>query len=91
MAFDGMNILIQAIKNALATTPAATGPSDTAGGNAFRLAVIKALKQTDYQGVTGHTTFDANGDTTNKVFTLYKVALVSGQPGLETETVINVQ
>lgn len=91
MAFDAMNILIQAIKNALSATPAAKGAGDTSGGNAFRAAVIKALKQTDWQGATGHTTFDANGDTTNKVFTLYKVAVVSGTPGLETETVVTVQ
>jgi branched-chain amino acid transport system substrate-binding protein len=90
-AFDVMNILIQAIKKALSTTSAAQDANDTAGANTFRTAVISALKQTDYRGVTGHTTFDTNGDTTNKVFTLHKVALVNGTPDLETEAVITVQ
>jgi len=89
-SFDAMNILIQAIKKALTTTPAAKDASDTAGGNAFRAAVIAALKQTDYTGVTGHTTFDANGDTTNKVFTIYKVATVSGKGDLVSEAVVTL-
>jgi branched-chain amino acid transport system substrate-binding protein len=90
-AFDGMNILIQAIKKALTTTPAAKDANDKAGGAAFRQAVINALKQTDWSGVTGHTTFDANGDTTNKVFTIYDVALTGSTPGLEVKGSVNVQ
>ncbi|HEU5382829.1 MAG TPA: branched-chain amino acid ABC transporter substrate-binding protein [Ktedonobacteraceae bacterium] len=90
-SFDSMNILIQAIKKALTTTPAAKDGNDTAGGAAFRAAVISALKQTDWNGATGHTTFDANGDTTNKVFTIYKVALVSNKPDLESESVVTLQ
>ena len=35
------------------------------------MAVISALKQTDYTGPTGHHTFDANGDTTNKVVSVF--------------------
>ncbi len=34
------------------------------------------LHNTSYDGALGHTSFDANGDTTNTGFTLYKV--VSG-------------
>lgn len=90
-AFDAMNILIQAIKTALATTPAAKDASDTAGGTAFRAAVITALKTIAYDGVTGHTTFDANGDTTNKVFTIYKVGTVSGTANLISEAVVTLQ
>lgn len=90
-AFDAMNILIQAIKTAMATTPPAKSESDTSGATAFRTAVISALKQTDYNGVTGHITFDANGDTTNKVFTIYKVALVNGKPDLQSESVVTLQ
>ena len=37
----------------------------------FRKAIINALKQTDYTGPTGHHTFDANGDTTNKVVSIF--------------------
>lgn len=89
-SYDAMNILIQAIKKALTTTPAAKNANDTAGGAAFRTAVIAALKQTSYDGVTGHTTFDANGDTTNRVFTIYKVALVNGKPDLQSEAVVTL-
>jgi branched-chain amino acid transport system substrate-binding protein len=90
-SFDAMNVLIQAIKKALTTTPAAKDANDTNSGKAFRAAVISALKQTSYDGVTGHTTFDANGDTTNKVFTIYKVALVNGKSDLESESVVTLK
>jgi len=89
-AFDSMNVLIQAIKTALTSTKAATSSSDTTGGNAFRLAVISAIKQTSYDGVTGHIGFDENGDTTNKVFTIYKVASVSGKADLQSEAVVTL-
>src|SRR6202040_3333751 len=73
-AYDCMNILIQAIKSALASgakTPQNSG--DAAGAKAFRQAVIDALKKTDYTGPTGHHTFDANGDTTNKVISIFLI------------------
>lgn len=89
--YDCMNILIQAIKNALKTTPAAKDANDQAGGKAFRQAVIDQLKKTDYNGVTGHTTFDENGDTNNKVFTIYQVALVNGKSDLESKDVVTLQ
>ncbi|TMD57924.1 MAG: branched-chain amino acid ABC transporter substrate-binding protein [Chloroflexi bacterium] len=66
------DILIQAIKRAInggATVPSSS--SDKAGATAFRSAVINALKQTDYTGPTGHHTFDPNGDTTNKVVSIF--------------------
>lgn len=89
-SFDSMNVLIQAIKTALTTTKPAQNGNDTAGGATFRAAVISALKKTSWDGVTGHTTFDANGDTTNKVFTIYKVALVNGKPDLASESVVTL-
>jgi len=73
-AYDCANILIQAIKKAIAsgaTTP--QNASDLTGAKAFRTAVINALKQTDYTGPTGHHTFDANGDTTNKVVSVFQI------------------
>ncbi len=73
-AYDSMNILIQAIKKAIAggaVTPQNSG--DTAGAVAFRTAVIAAMKTTDYTGPTGHHTFDANGDTTNKVVSVFLI------------------
>lgn len=36
-------------------------------------AIIDAVKATDTEGITGHISFDANGDTTNKAITLYVV------------------
>ena len=73
-AFDCANILIQAIKTALANgakTP--QNSSDTAGAVAFRTAVIKAIQNIQFSGVLGPQSFDANGDTTNRVITIYKV------------------
>jgi branched-chain amino acid transport system substrate-binding protein len=73
-AFDCANILIQAIKTALANgahTP--TSSSDTAGAVAFRTAVINAIQNISFDGVLGHQAFDANGDTTNKVITIFKL------------------
>ena len=56
--YEAANIAIDAIKHATAKT---------------RDAVCAALRQTkDFKGVLGTTTFDANGDTTNKVISFYK-------------------
>jgi branched-chain amino acid transport system substrate-binding protein len=81
-AYDCANILIQAIKTALAHgahTP--RNANDAAGAKSFRQAVIDALKSTSYEGITGHQAFDANGDTTNKIISIYKLAAnTSGKP-----------
>jgi len=80
-AYDCANILIQAIKTALANgahTPANSG--DLAGAKAFRLAVINAVQGTSWDGITGHQAFDSNGDTTNKVISIYQLAAVNGKP-----------
>lgn len=79
--YDCANILIQAIKTALANgahTP--KDSSDTTGAMLFRQAVISAIQNISYDGVTGHQSFDANGDTTNKVFSVYQLATVNGRP-----------
>lgn len=73
-AYDAANILIQSIKTALANgahTP--VNSSDAAGAKAFRTAVIAAIQGISYSGVLGHTSFDSNGDTTDKVITVYKL------------------
>lgn len=73
-AYDAANILIQSIKTALANgahTP--VNSSDTAGAKTFRTAVIAAIQGISYNGVLGHTSFDSNGDTTDKVITVYKL------------------
>ncbi len=77
-AYDAMNILIQAIKVALTKTKAPTSSNDAAQGTIFRQAVIDALKGISYTGVLGTTSFDANGDTTNKSLTIYQVADLGG-------------
>src|SRR5713226_10610643 len=80
-AYDCANILIQAIKTALANgahTPANSG--DLAGAKAFRQAVINAVQGTSWDGITGHQAFDSNGDTTNKVISIYQLAAVNGKP-----------
>lgn len=80
-SYDCAKILIGAIKVAIAggaKPPATSDDSDTA--NSFRQAVISAMMKTDYQGITGHQSFDANGDTTNKTISIYQLADVSGQP-----------
>jgi branched-chain amino acid transport system substrate-binding protein len=62
--FDAANIIIAAIRRAI----------DDAGGNMpTRDQVTKQVAQTkDYKGAIGSTTFDANGDTTLKIITIYK-------------------
>ena len=80
-AYDCMNIMIQAIKTALANgakTP--QNSSDAAGAKTFRQAVINAIQGISYDGVTGHQAFDQNGDTTDKVISVYQLANVNGKP-----------
>jgi branched-chain amino acid transport system substrate-binding protein len=72
--YDCANILIQAIKTALANgahTP--KDASDAAGAKAFRQAVINAIQNISYDGALGHQSFDKNGDTTNRVITVYQL------------------
>lgn len=84
-AYDCANILIQAVKKALdsgAKTPQNT--SDTAGATAFRTAVINAVQNIQFSGVLGPQSFDSNGDTTNRVITIYKVG--TNPPGVPVST-----
>ena len=67
-AYDAMNILLQAIKKAI-TDNGGTLPST---GTAFREAVRKNMLQTSYDGAIGHTSFDANGDTSNVLLTIFQ-------------------
>jgi branched-chain amino acid transport system substrate-binding protein len=77
-AYDSMNIEIQAIKTALANgAKAPTSSSDAAGAVTFRTAVIAAVQGIAYDGVTGHQSFDSNGDTQLKIISIYKMGLNS--------------
>src|SRR5436305_3129859 len=73
-AYDCANILIQAVKTAIANgahTP--QNSSDAAGAKTFRQAVINAIQNISFNGVTGHQAFDKNGDTTDKIISIYKL------------------
>ena len=73
-AYDATNILIQAIRKALfagAVNP--MDSADAAGAKTFRQAVIDQIARINYNGVTGHTTFDRNGDTTNRIISVYQL------------------
>jgi branched-chain amino acid transport system substrate-binding protein len=79
--YDCAKIILQAIKAAIqggAKTP--KDANDSAGAQTFRQAVIDAVQKINYSGVTGTQTFDANGDTTNKVISIYQLAAVNSQP-----------
>ncbi len=92
-SYDCMNILIQGIKTALANgahTP--TDSSDAAGAKTFRTAVIAAIQAIQYDGITGHQSFDANGDTNLKIISIYKLGLnASNKPDWLFETQVIVQ
>ncbi len=72
--YDCANIIIQAIKTALANgAHVPSSSSDAAGAKAFRQAVINAIQNISFTGVLGPQSFDANGDTTNRAITVYQV------------------
>ena len=80
--YDCMNIMIQAIKTAIAGgAKVPQSSSDSAGAVTFRQAVINAIQGINFNGVTGPQSFDSNGDTTDKVIAIYQLADVSGSPG----------
>ena len=68
--YDAMNILLQAIHYVLV----ANGGQPPASSATFRSDVVAAAAPDAVQRRSRHTSFDANGDTTNTGFTLYKVA-----------------
>jgi branched-chain amino acid transport system substrate-binding protein len=74
-SYDCANILIQAVKTALASgVKAPTSSGDAAQATVFRQAVINAIQNIHYNGVTGPLGFDANGDTTSRIISIYTVA-----------------
>jgi branched-chain amino acid transport system substrate-binding protein len=80
-AYDCTEILIQAIKTALAEgvqTP--RGSWDLNGAKKFRQAVIDALQHTSYDGKTGHHSFDANGDDTSTDVSIYQFIDTNNSP-----------
>jgi hypothetical protein len=93
LAYDCANILIQAIKTALDNGAHPPLHSDDAAlAPAFRQAIITAIQDLSFHGVTGHHTFDSNGDTTNKLLSVYQLEANSqGRPDWKLATQVTVQ
>ena len=66
--YDCMNILLQAIHDVLV----ANGGNIPADPTTFRTNVIAKVQGIDFKGTIGETKFDANGDTLNHDFSVYK-------------------
>jgi branched-chain amino acid transport system substrate-binding protein len=66
-AYDAMNVLLQAVKKSITDNGGKLLTSSTA----FREAVRKNVAATSWDGAIGHTTFDANGDTSNVLLTIF--------------------
>ncbi|HEX7737770.1 MAG TPA: branched-chain amino acid ABC transporter substrate-binding protein [Ktedonobacteraceae bacterium] len=79
--YDCAKIILLAVKNAInAGAKAPTSASDADGAKTFRQAVIDQVAKTQYDGITGHQSFDKNGDTTSKVITIFTLGDVNGKP-----------
>jgi branched-chain amino acid transport system substrate-binding protein len=73
--YDCAMIIMQAVGNAIkngAKPP--TNANDTSAAKTFRQAVIDAIQHISYNGLTGQQSFDQNGDTTNRVITIYTIS-----------------
>jgi branched-chain amino acid transport system substrate-binding protein len=88
--YDDAWILMLAIKSAIDkhVNPPANS-SDGVQTKTFRQAVIDAIKQTSYDGVTGHQSFDANGDTLNKAISIYTLGQVGISDGWNYLTAVS--
>jgi branched-chain amino acid transport system substrate-binding protein len=88
--YDDAWILMQAIKSAINSNvnPPANS-NDSAQAKVFRQAVIDGIKKTDYDGVTGHQSFDANGDTTNRTISIYTLGKVGVSDGWKFITAVS--
>ncbi len=63
-SYDAANAVIDALKVSL---------KDAKDAKSARQPTIDALSKVDFEGATGHVSFDEFGDTTNRVLTVYKV------------------
>lgn len=63
-AYDAANALIKALSKSVA---------DGKTGQALRDEVTKGVQDSNFDGATGHISFDQFGDTQNKVLTVYSV------------------
>jgi branched-chain amino acid transport system substrate-binding protein len=67
-SYDAATVIMKGVLTAAAKVGAANVTATTG-----RQAIIAAVAATNYTGITGKISFDANGDTTNKAITLYEV------------------
>jgi len=89
--YDCAKILLSAIKAAVqGNAKPAKNSSDADGAIAFRQAVIDQIAKIDYNGNTGHHSFDQNGDTTNKTVTVYQLGDVAGKAGWNYATSVTL-
>jgi branched-chain amino acid transport system substrate-binding protein len=68
-AYDAMNIILQAIKEAIT----ANGGTIPTNPTTFRASVRSNVASIQYAGVIGNTSFNSVGDTTNIALTLYQI------------------
>lgn len=84
-AYDCTEIVIDAIERVIdgkvPRVTLMTPPGSSGNPHDFRDAVIKAMRGTQYDGITDHYAFDAFGDTINQTFSLYQLDLQSQQWG----------
>ncbi len=73
--YDSAKIILQAIKEVIDGKKAALpkDSNDDAGAKVFRQAVIDAIQNIQYAGVTGNQSFDKNGDTTDRAVSIYTI------------------
>jgi branched-chain amino acid transport system substrate-binding protein len=90
-SYDCAKIIIQGVKAALDKgVKAPKDSNDAAQAKIFRQAVIDAIQNIDYTGVTGHHTFDKNGDTTNKVISIKTIGDINVGDGWKFLKQLNV-
>jgi branched-chain amino acid transport system substrate-binding protein len=66
-AYDSAWVIIRAVLNGAAASSASPPPAPS------RKSVAEGIRRLSYDGVTGTTAFDENGDTTNQAISAYKV------------------
>jgi len=92
-SYDDTRIVLNAIKTVITSENVrpAQNAGDAATAKIFRQKVIDAIQKTDYAGLTGHHTFDRNGDTTNRSISLYTLGDPKVNDGWRYLEAINVQ
>ncbi len=63
-SYDAANAIIQALAKAV---------EEDKSGQELRDEVTKEVQDADFDGATGHISFDKFGDTNNKVLTVYTI------------------